>query len=556
MSERPVSKATVPPASGIRPGGNIIPGTISGPRNAAREVWVEVPRPEGLPSAWCYSDRRAYRSGDEVLLYLSANVDQVTIRIYRDALDKHVVHVSEVMAAAFQPVPDRAYEVGCDWPEFLRWQTPADLASGGYIVEISQAGGTVIGHHFFVVRARKHEPGTMALVLATSTWAAYNDWGGANHYYGLNTPNPRGRSPILAANRPWARGQIWLPAGAPRAVNAQRPTKPGPARYEAVEWAFLNGYTKYYSFAGWATHERPFLHWAQRQGYAFDILTQDELHAEPGVLDTYACTVFVGHDEYWSWEMREAVDRYVDAGGRVARFAGNFLWQIRLEQDQQRQLAYKYDARTLDPLAQADPVPQTITSAWEDPLVGYPGAATFGVNALRGVYAGFGAMASRAARGFNTFRPDHWSFAGTGLGYADMFGDEANIFGYEMDGLDYTFTDGLPVPTYTDGAPEGIQILAMGWATLAETGREEDAYSFMLGDGDARYRDALLGDGSAASLAKNSRGSGMVVHFTRGAGEVYTAGTCEWVNGLIQGDFYTETITKNVLDRFSGKTVD
>lgn len=548
-----MSEQKAAPAAGGRPGGNLIPTTISGPRNAAREVWVEMPTPDGAPAAWCYSDRRAYRSGDEAVLFLSANVDQVAIRIYRDAVDKHVVHTCGARSATFQPVPDRAYEVGCDWPEFLRWQIPAELPSGGYIVEISTPSGAVIGHHFFVVRSLVPTPGAMALVLATSTWAAYNDWGGANHYYGLNTPNPRGRSPILAANRPWARGQIWLPEGAPRAVNAQRPTRPGPARYETVEWAFLNGFTKYYSFAGWASHERPFLHWAESQGYAFDLLTQDELHAEPRVLDAYACTVFVGHDEYWSMEMRRAVDAYVDAGGKVARFAGNFLWQIRLEQAQQRQVAYKYDARTLDPQGKVDPIPQTLTSAWEDPLVGYPGAVTFGVNALRGVYAGFGGMASRAARGFNTFRPEHWSFAGTGLGYADMFGDEANIFGYEMDGLDYTFVDGLPVPTGTDGAPDGIEILAMGWATLAEAGRPEDAYSFMLGDGDARYRDSLMGDGSAESLAKHSRGSGMVVHFKRGAGEVYTAGTCEWVNGLIQRDFYTETITKNVLDRFSNR---
>jgi hypothetical protein len=546
------------PAAGGRPGGNLVPNTLSGPRNAAREVWVEMPAREGAPAAWCYSDRRAYRSGDEVVLYLSANVADVSIRIYRDTIEPDVVHVSAAMPATFQPVPERAYEVGCDWPEFLRWRIPADLPSGGYIVEISAVNGidgtpsgTVIGHHFFVVRSKAPAPGTMALVLATSTWAAYNDWGGANHYYGLNTPNPRGRSPILAANRPWARGQIWLPEGAPRAVNARRPTRPGPARYETIEWAFLHGFTKYYSFAGWASHERPFLHWAEREGYAFDLLTQDDLHAEPGALDAYACTVFVGHDEYWSLDMRQAVDAYVDAGGKVARFAGNFLWQIRLEADAQRQVAYKYDARTLDPQSRLDPIPPTLTSAWEDPLVGYPGAATFGVNALRGVYAGFGGMASRAARGFNVFRPGHWSFAGTGLGYADMFGDEANIFGYEMDGLDYTFVDGLPVPTGTDGAPAGLEILAMGWATLAEAGRPEDAYSFMLGDGDARYRDTLMGDGSAESLARNSRGSGMVVHFKRGAGEVYTAGTCEWVNGLIQRDVYTETITRNVLDRFS-----
>lgn len=44
-------------------------------------------------------------------------------------------------------------------------------------------------------------------------------------------------------------------------------------------------------------------------------------------------------------------------------------------------------------------------------------------------------------------------------------------------------------------------------------------------------------------------GSGMIASFTRNKGEVFCAGTAEWVVGLIKGDFYTQTITKNVLDR-------
>lgn len=32
-------------------------------------------------------------------------------------------------------------------------------------------------------------------------------------------------------------------------------------------------------------------------------------------------------------------------------------------------------------------------------------------------------------RGYTLFRPQHRAFTGTGLGYADTFGDTANIFG-------------------------------------------------------------------------------------------------------------------------------
>ncbi|MNR66103.1 hypothetical protein D3C85_1894280 [compost metagenome] len=45
-------------------------------------------------------------------------------------------------------------------------------------------------------------------------------------------------------------------------------------------------------------------------------------------------------------------------------------------------------------------------------------------------------------------------------------------------------------------------------------------------------------------------GSGMVASFRKGQGSVFNAGTCEWVNGLIHRDVFTETITRNVLNRF------
>ncbi|KAA2212056.1 N,N-dimethylformamidase beta subunit family domain-containing protein [Teichococcus oryzae] len=542
-------------ARGERPGGTLRPSVLSGPRQGAREVWIERPQAEGGPAAWCYSDKRSYHAGEDVSLFLSSTLGAVRLRVLRDGVAPRCVAEIGPLAASFHPVADNAYEAGCGWPEFHRWTIPADLPSGAYLIEILDAAEPrplPVGHHLVIVHGAKRA-GPVALVAATSTWAAYNDWGGANHYYGLHPGTPRGRSPRLSAQRPWARGQLWLPGDAPRAVNALRPRRPGPARYDFVEWAFLNGYTKYYAIAGWASYERPFLHWAEAEGYGVEILTQDEIHADPGALDGFRCAVFVGHDEYWSREMRETVDGFVSRGGHVARFAGNFLWQIRLEDGARRQIAYKYDARALDPVAGTEDAAR-LTSAWEDPLVGWPGAATFGVNALRGIYAGFGGMARRAPRGFTVFRPEHWAFAGTGLSYADMFGDEANIFGFEMDGLDYTFEDGLPVPTGTDGAPEGLQILAMGWATLAEAGRPEDAYSLMLADGDARFRASLLApDLSEESLRRHSRGSGMVVHFRKGAGEVFTAGTCEWVNGLIEHDPYTEAVTRNVLDRFGAR---
>lgn len=537
---------------GERPVAGLKPQIFSGRRSVA-STWVEIPNPDCLPTAWLYSDRISYRSGDEVVLYVSTNVPRVDIRIYRESRHRILVHEVLGLEGIFQPCPDDAYMNGCRWQESHRWRTEPETASGGYLIEVCDHDTPErppIGHHLVLVRDAGDKTRRLALVAATATWRAYNDFGGANHYRGIHQNYTQGSSPILALDRPWARGQIWLPDDAPRLASRDRPKAPRPARYESFEYAHANGFSRNYGASGWASFERYFVLWAEENGYELDILSQEDLHDDITALDPYPCAVFVGHCEYWTREMRNAVHRLLDRGGNVARFAGNFLWQIRLD-DARHQICYKYNAREFDPVA-AERQYDVMTSAWEDPLVNWPGAATFGVNALRGIYAGgLGAMAPRAARGFTVFVPDHWAFAGTGLGYAEMFGDEHNIFSYEVDGLEYTFREGLPVPLGTDGAPEDLAILAMGWATLAESGLDEHRYAHAIGSTDAILRASILeGRTDSEAVSRASRGSGMIVSFQSGKGEVFTAATCEWISGLAGRDFYTTKITQNVLNRF------
>ncbi|MCW1750226.1 MULTISPECIES: N,N-dimethylformamidase beta subunit family domain-containing protein [Rhizobium] len=534
------------------------PRTISGTGAASKSTWVEIPDRNGAPSAWCYGDKRSYRPGETVRLFISATVSKLDIAIRQEGLKPTPLHHWSGLRVEFQEVPDQAYMKGCSWRETVALDLPEDLAPGAYIIEMRDPEGDdnhpALGHHIFFVRANRAENrgNTILLVASTGTWSAYNDWGGASHYRGLNTDYPHGGAcPVLSAQRPWARGQVWLPPSAPRQVRKTRARQPMPPEYDSKDWAFANGYARYYASTGWASYERPFLLWAERAGYDVHVIAQDDLDLHPDCVDGYSCMAFIGHDEYWSMPMRRTVDAFVDRGGKVARFAGNFLWQTRLGEQGSTQTCYKYTARDLDPIRHENP--KLMSGAWEDPLIGYPGAQTFGVNALRGMYAGVYHAAPRSTRGFNVFRHKHWSLEGTGLGYADTFGDEASIFAFEVDGLEYEFKEGLPIPLGTDGAPEGLQIIAMNWATTGEYGLPEHSYYRALEDSDARFAALVLGgDERPETVERYSRGSGMMVSFERGAGEVFCAGTCEWVNGLIERDFYTDRITRNVFNRFLG----
>ena len=60
----------------------------------------------------------------------------------------------------------------------------------------------------------------------------------------------------------------------------------------------------------------------------------------------------------------------------------------------------------------------------------------------------------------------------------------------------------------------------------------------------------LAGGDDRAAVERVKRGSGAIVNFRRGAGEVFHAGSCEWVAGLLRRDPMVERVTANILDRY------
>jgi len=502
---------------------------------------------------WCYTDRLSYAPGDTVRFHVNTTAERYDLEIVRDGLRPETVHRAEGLAGALHPTPEDCSANGCDWPVSHAFTLPRNWRSGGYIVHTRvRRGEQAFDHrHLFILRCGGDNlKANMVLVCATGTWIAYNEWGGSNYYEGITGPGGNEFSTRLSIHRPWSRGFVWHPKGAPRIALAQPPAMGAAPRYPHMEWSFANGYSIRYANAGWASYERHFVYWAEKEGYALDIITQHDLAEHPGILDGYDCAVFVGHDEYWSWEMRDAVDHFLENGGHAARFAGNFMWQTRLEDDGRTQVCYKYKARERDPVRT-----ERISNSWEAPEVGRPGALTFGINATQGVYSRYGLCCPRASGGYTVYRPEHWAFAGSDLYYGDVFGAESTIFGYEVDGLDYGFRHGLPYPTGDDGAPDGIEIIAMGLATLLEENHGQDfgGLEMAVYDEDMYFAAELLyNEVSDETVDKVRRGSGMMVTMQKGKGEVFTAATTNWVAGLIDRDPFVECITRNVLDRYLG----
>jgi len=517
--------------------------------------------PKGWPSerafadpavqeAWCYTDRFSYIPGETIHFHFSSNAPSFSMTLLRDGAKPRVLHHFEKLTAAALPAPPDTYANGCRWPLGLSWTLPQDTESGFYLIliQVLQPDGEIWEReHFFVVRERNKQ--RMALLLTTSTMLAYNDWGGANHYRGLGShPRDEHGSPLSSTQRPIARGMLRKPAGAPRERRADNPGIGHIPRYPAYEWAALHGYSRHHADAFWATYERPFVVWAETAGYCFDYLTQHDLHQQPDCLQGYDCLVIVGHDEYWSWQMRDRLDAFVDSGGNLIRLAGNYQWQIRLSEDGQTQYCYRLP--NLDP--QAAITPHLATTVWEAHSIGRPGAMSMGLNGLGGIYNRYGNATPRSSGGFTVYRPEHWAFAGTDLYYGDLLGGMPTcLAAFEVDSVEYTFHRGLPYPTFEDGAPPTLEILALCPAVRGEEDRFQGRWP--LGGPETEvyaYNASLAADLPDYLHEGQMRGAGMIACFTRGAGCVFNGGSTEWAHALEQREPFVERIVHNVLERF------
>ncbi|MFD8755782.1 N,N-dimethylformamidase beta subunit family domain-containing protein, partial [Kitasatospora sp. NPDC059577] len=346
-----------------------------------------------------------------------------------------------------------------------RWTltVPRTWPSGLYRAEFGPDGGEV----WFAVRAARPAGNHGILVsLPFATWQAYNRVGAPGH--GLYGTEQHDRAHRVSFDRPGG--------------------GPAPERWE-----------------------EGLMHWLHRTGQTVDYCSNLDLQLVPGLLDDYRLLVCNGHDEYWTWEMRDAVEGFVGAGGNLAIFSGNTCWwQMRLEDEGRTMVCYRDAA--LDPVTAVDP--RRATTEWSSALVGRPENTLTGLTFRHGAgcWTDFDLMLDDSYR---VAFADHWALTGTGLRDGDSFARGA--LGYETDAADLTWLDGVPRVTGRDGTPTGFTVLA-----TADLGHWRD-----------------LGQGGAATMGV----------FTLGRGTVFNAGTINWGRAL--DDPVVDRITRNVLERFT-----
>ena len=276
-----------------------------------------------------------------------------------------------------------------------------------------------------------------------------------------------------------------------------------------------------------------------------------DLEARPDVLDPYRLYLSVGHDEYWSWEMRDTVEGFVGRGGNAAFFSGNTaFWQVRMEDDAGVMVCWKDRAPTMDPwsarprtpheralVAPADRAsreradgrdlrPRRLRArrrrlARRIGRLHDPSAGALGVRAYR---ASLWRRARRGARRRRLRDRRLRAAPGRRPPRADARGRHAEVVRGAGDGA---------------GTP-----LVCGRATVAIRERARGARA--RGAGPVRRglaRRTWRGSGS------NHAVMGCFTH--PGGGTVFNAGCTDWTYGIEGGDPIVQRVTRNVLERLS-----
>jgi hypothetical protein len=78
-------------------------------------------------------------------------------------------------------------------------------------------------------------------------------------------------------------------------------------------------------FAQWARLELHLHLWLDQAGYAYDVVSDFDLHRNPGLLNEYRTVIINGHSEYWSIAAYDGLENYLQQVGTAVVLSGNSL---------------------------------------------------------------------------------------------------------------------------------------------------------------------------------------------------------------------------------------
>ena len=356
-----------------------------------------------------YGDATSINKGEALNLKVSlAQAGQYNVDVYRlgyydgngGRLVTSVTGLNGVTQADPTITNPNTNLVEYNWNTSYTLQTGSDWTTGLYFVKLTDSQSGKENYIQFVLRD-DNRPADIGFQDAITTAAAYNNIGGYSVYDFNSTGGERAFQ-----------------------VSFDRPFQ-------------YNTSTSSEQFNNTLTWEYNMTRWLESQGYDVSYYSNLDVHTNP--LQLYSQNLFlsVGHDEYWSMEMRDNVEQARDNAINLAFFSANTAyWQVRFDPsssgESNRVMTVYKDAsgigtgEPLDPIAQTNPA--AATSLFRSSEVNRPENSLLGVGytgdtGSDGIYQGFDYVVSNASDPY---------YANTGLQNGDRLD---GLVGYEWDSI-------------------------------------------------------------------------------------------------------------------------
>lgn len=274
-------------------------------RLAGTRGW-RLPGPAGDVGGLAYGSVAGYVSAPAVLpggterIYVSAPRSRwVKIRIFRmgwyHGAGGREVFASRRLPAVAQPPCTHRQETGltqCNWHPALRLSVPPSLASGVYIAKLTTNNGAT--DCLFVVESARPEP--LLAQLPTSTYQAYNAWGGDSLYPGGN-------------DRVGVTGTT-----------------------QGVEVSYDRPYDSVTGAGQFFARDVAMVWFLERYGYPVSYTTSESVDSHPGQLAGHRALIDLGHSEYWSQRQVAGWAGALTAGTSLLFFGSDTLaWRVRYQ---------------------------------------------------------------------------------------------------------------------------------------------------------------------------------------------------------------------------------
>jgi len=303
------------------------------------------------------------------------------------------------------------------WKPSYSFNVTQDWTTGVYLAKLVDAHNMQTYVSFDVLGSTTS---AYVVVTADTTYAAYNNWGGQSLYSYNSKPIP------------------------------------------AVKVSFDRPSTQQYGSDQVLIFEADAIRWFEHQGYDISYISDIDLHTGAQALVSHKAYISLGHDEYWTKEMRDGVEYLRDHDVGLAFLeADDSYWQARLEPNSTgvaNHTVVSYKVLTpkhnlaRDPLYGQDN--SRVTSQFRDPVVNRPENALLG-EMFSGVVHGRHGFPWKVASSATTSSLMKDTDLTAGQAYGCI------LVGYEWDKV------------FNNGAtPSGLQILSTS-ATINDTGQAD-----------------------------------------------------------------------------------